>query len=605
MNQSETKTCQSCKSSFQIDAEDFDFYQKIDVPPPTFCPTCRFMRRVSFRNERNFYKRKCNLCNTDIISMYSHDVPFPVYCRDCWYSDKWDPQDYSADYSSDQNFFVQYKDLMNKVPRPALIATNNVNSNYVNYSINLKDCYFLVGSSDNENCAHAYRTFNTKDSVDCFGAVDCEHVYDGVQVSKCANVFFSRDTENSMDSFFILNCRNVSNCIGSTNIQNKKYVILNNEYSKEEYEKRKKDYLLDTWDGIQKLKKEAELLSLNFPRRFAHIVLSKDSTGNDLIETKNCKHCFVMRESENLKYGAFGGNIKESYDVNFADNSELVYDSTNIEQNYMEKFSITSWFSKYITYCELCLSCSNCFGCISLKKKEYCILNKQYTKEEYEKLSKIIMNDMQSKPYADALGRKYSYGEFFPSEISPFAYNESIAREYFPMSRDDAKKGGHTWREENKMEYAVTMSYDKIPNKINEVTDNICKEIIGCEHDKKCNDGCTGAFRITPQELQFHRAMALPIPHLCPNCRHQSRLKQRNPLKLWHRSCQCGGNASTNDELTIDSTTTINKIQQNTYKNTTTHAHGDGPCPNEFQTSYSPERKEIIYCEECYQREIA
>ncbi|KKT22561.1 MAG: hypothetical protein UW08_C0006G0001, partial [Parcubacteria group bacterium GW2011_GWB1_43_8b] len=67
------------------------------------------------------------------------------------------------------------------------------------------------------------------------------------------------------------------------------------------------------------------------------------------------------------------------------------------------------------------------------------------------------------------------------------------------------------------------------------------------------------------------------------------RLKQRNPLKLWHRHCQCKGKKSEN----------------NTYTNTITHQHGDSPCPNEFETSYSPDRPEIVYCEQCYNAEIA
>ena len=29
------------------------------------------------------------------------------------------------------------------------------------------------------------------------------------------------------------------------------------------------------------------------------------------------------------------------------------------------------------------------------------------------------------------------WGEFFPSSLSPFGYNETVAQEYFPMSRED------------------------------------------------------------------------------------------------------------------------------------------------------------------------
>ncbi len=54
--QSETKKCQSCKKDFIIEPEDFSFYERVQVPPPTFCPECRIIRRMSFLNDRNFHR---------------------------------------------------------------------------------------------------------------------------------------------------------------------------------------------------------------------------------------------------------------------------------------------------------------------------------------------------------------------------------------------------------------------------------------------------------------------------------------------------------------------------------------------------------------------
>ncbi len=108
--------------------------------------------------------------------------------------------------------------------------------------------------------------------------------------------------------------------------------------------------------------------------------------------------------------------------------------------------------------------------------------------------------------------------------------------------------------------------------------DNIVKEIIGCKHRGICHEQCTVAFRIIPQELAFYRKMNVPLPILCPNCRHYERFLSQNPRKLWQRACMC--------------------------KNKTNHIHAANPCPNEFKTSYAPEREEIIYCENCYQAEV-
>ena len=56
MNQ-ETKQCQNCKQEFTIEPDDFAFYEKMGVPAPVLCPSCRFQRRCLFRNEMTLYNR--------------------------------------------------------------------------------------------------------------------------------------------------------------------------------------------------------------------------------------------------------------------------------------------------------------------------------------------------------------------------------------------------------------------------------------------------------------------------------------------------------------------------------------------------------------------
>jgi len=49
---------------------------------------------------------------------------------------------------------------------------------------------------------------------------------------------------------------------------------------------------------------------------------------------------------------------------------------------------------------------------MSLLKKQYCIFNKQYTKEGYFELVEKIKKHMDDVPYIDKGGRKYGFGEF-------------------------------------------------------------------------------------------------------------------------------------------------------------------------------------------------
>src|SRR5674476_130622 len=111
--EAQTRQCQNCKKDFIIEPDDFGFYEKIKVPLPTFCPDCRRIRRFAWRNERTLYRRTCNLCKKNIIAMYHESVPFPVYCRECWYGDGWDATSYGCPYDINKSFFEQYKEFSN------------------------------------------------------------------------------------------------------------------------------------------------------------------------------------------------------------------------------------------------------------------------------------------------------------------------------------------------------------------------------------------------------------------------------------------------------------------------------------------------------------
>jgi hypothetical protein len=205
-------------------------------------------------------------------------------------------------------------------------------------------------------------------------------------------------------------------------------------------------------------------------------------------------------------------------------------------------------------YCTNCHSSSDLFGCVGLRKKQYCILNKQYTKEEYEKL----VAEIKKQPF---------YGSTFPLDMHAFAYNETIAQELFPITKEEAEKQGYRWVDTATKNYNITLKSENIPDSIEQVDEQILKETIGCAHEGKCNHQCTEAFKITLSDFNFYKRMGVPIPKLCPNCRHFARLAQRNPIKLWDRNC--------------------------------------AKCGKEIKTSYAPDRPEIVYCKQCYNSEVA
>ena len=222
--------------------------------------------------------------------------------------------------------------------------------------------------------------------------------------------------------------------------------------------------------------------------------------------------------------------------------------------------------STNVYYSDLCKGSQELFGCISLRSKKYCILNKQYSKEEYFNLVEKIKWDMDVNPYIDKRKIVYKYGEFFPSDLSPFAYNETIAQEFYPKTKDEIISLGYKFHEPESKSYIPTIKIDHIPDNISNVSGEFTKEIIECKNKGKVETQCTLAFRIMPEELSFYKKEKIPIPEYCPNCRHYARLAKHLPPKIFNRNCvQCG---------------------------------------YDMVTSYAPDRPEIVFCDDCYKKEI-
>ncbi len=573
-----TKNCQNCKKDFKIESNDFLFYQKMGVPAPTFCPECRFQKRLTFRNNRVFYRRECDLCSKALLSVYNKDRPYKVYCRDCWISDKWNPVDYGLECDFSVPFLKQFQLLQQQVPRTNLYQTNFISSDYCNYGLDFKECYLLFGGHNNERVCFGNQVVDSEDSLDISFSEKMEFSYEVFECARSNKLFFSSYSSDCFDSSYLIDCRNCINCFGCVGLLNKQYYIFNEPHTREEYLKFIESNNQGSFQAHTNNLKKLFELKLTMPHRYARIYKSVNSDGNDLSEARNTRDSFSSSEVEDSRYLFFCRHkSKDCYDTSFQGfNAELVYEVAHGFGGSDTAFGVRNFSNQSALYNEECHNCSNIFGCEGLRKKEYCILNKQYTKEEYEILLPKIIEHMNEMPYIDARGLTHTYGEFFPSEFSPFAYNDTIAQEYFPLTKQQALEKGYAWKDVESRNYQVTLKTEDIPDHINDISDDITNQIISCEHKGTCLEQCTESFKIIPEEFKFYKKMNLPLPKLCPNCRHYQRLKLRNPIKLWHRSCVCGQ---------------------------TNHDHA-GKCEVEFETSYSPDRPEIIYCEKCYQQEV-
>lgn len=559
----EIRNCQNCKLSFTIEPDDFVFYEKIKVPAPTFCPECRYIRRLLDRNEYNFYKRKCDATGENIISIYRKEVPFPVYKQDYWKSDAFDASIYGRDFDFSKSFFVQYEELRKVVPHLALVNSNSVNSEYTNQSQDNKDCYMLVTSNMSEKCMYGnWNQFSFLCS-DCYMIGHCEFCYQAINLTKCSHCAWVYDCADCVNVYFSNNCRACSNCFGCINLRSKQYCWFNEQLAKEEYEKRIKNF---SWTREAVADAQEQLLKLRIknPVKYYHGVKAQNSTGDYLENTQYTKMAFNCRHIKDSAYTQDDWNTEDCLDCTEIINGELSYEIQGVDtphRTIVARSCFADITDSY--YCDMCFGVRNCFGCFGLKQKEYCILNKQYAKEEYLALKEKIIEHMR---------KTGEWGQYFPASVSPFAYNESMAQDYFPLTKEQALQKGYTWYDRPERDYKFTMTADNLPNKISETDNSILSQVIRCktqdsEDEKKKHPLCTTAFNLTQLELDLYRKLGVPVPDRCFPCRRDNRFSLRNPRRLWHRAC--------------------------------------AKCGAEFETSYAPDRPEIVYCEQCYQQEVA
>jgi len=183
--------CILCKNEFIIRPEDEIFYEQVQSPRPKHCPDCRMMRRLAFRNERTLYKRPCDLCHKDGVSLYPAETSFPVFCHQCWWSDKWDPRDSAMEYDPARPFLEQFKELQSKVPRIALLVIDSVRSDYTNNAGDNKDCYLIFAAEQNEDSLYSRLIMKCKQVCDCAFVYDSELCYECIDCRQCFRCLYS------------------------------------------------------------------------------------------------------------------------------------------------------------------------------------------------------------------------------------------------------------------------------------------------------------------------------------------------------------------------------------------------------------------------------
>lgn len=414
---------------------------------------------------------------------------------------------YGLEYDLTINFFENYKKLHHIVPFPALFNRSGAeNSNYAFGVYMSKNCYLsftvitdceniLYSFAVKENCKNVYNSSqirnNNQNIYTCVGVFNSSDIYYSRYITDCYNIRFSTN---------MVWCQNCLFCDGLTN---QSYCIRNIPYNKEEYEIEKRKLLWQK-DKFDEYHEHLSRIGQNYG--------SNTVTGEFVLKSQDVQDGhYVLEVSwwQNLLMVWWSHLNTDMYDVfeAWAHGNHDFYGAMDAGIHSEHLYNCDGIVTcSNIYYSRFLENCQYCFGCIGLKNKSYCILNKQYTKEDrYEKVEAIFSQ----------MERDWILWKFFPASANPFYFNDTIAYFAWNFTKEEIIAKWYLWRDEpikvdipegtitvKSSELGQFESTDEQGNR--RLNETVCKRVILDEN--------WDAYRIIPMELEFLQKHGLPLP---------------------------------------------------------------------------------------------
>jgi len=475
------KTCVNCKAGFEVTDEDLAFYDRVSptidekkyqIPPPTHCPDCRQQRRLAINNEQYLYADTCDLCKKSTPTEHPPHTNQTIYCRKCWHSDKWDTRDYGKEFDFNRPFFDQWKEMKRGSPAQALsLQGTNENSEYTHLAGDCKNCYLIMHADHNEDCYYGYGVKHCKSCTDAYNNFYCELCYDSIDCHKCYGLVSCQDCINCSSSHFLRDCVGCSHCFLCIGLRSKRFCFKNEQLTKDEYEAKIKEFNTGSYAGYQSLMKQMKEMEESYAFKAFQGHNLENCSGSQLY---NCKDVQESFDCDDVEHGKFLYQIvigaKDVYDAyQYGNKFELSYENSICGlDGYQYFFCHETHWSLNILYGWYIEHCKNCFGCANMHHQQFCILNKQYTEEEYNTLTPKIIE------YMEHTGE---WGEFLPLTHILHGYNKTTAFLHYPMSKEEALQMSIPWDDYGPPPPKVdrTIKASDLPDSIDDSPDDISR----------------------------------------------------------------------------------------------------------------------------------
>jgi hypothetical protein len=512
-------TCRLCQNEFLVSPLQRQLYAEIGLrlgdqlfsfPEPSICPSCRRRQKLAFRTDRHLFKRRCDYSQREILSQYSPDRTHKVWANEYFSNrDLWDPADYAKEYDPGRSFFEQWRELYVSLPHPALqFFPGNENCDYCNGIYSSKNSYLCFMGDFLNSCAYCYYSGTLTDCIECSCSLTSELCYRLIACADCYNCDFLYRSVRCSDSGLLRHCEDCTYCFECVNLSHKRYCIRNQQLSsKQEYEAALERIRPRSRSAWHSRLVEFEAWSKQFPLRGVQNKNCEDCSGHDLQNCKGMEFCFSVMGDDNRECSEcrdMGHKVYRCVDCN-----NLGYDVTHCREIINAGVSLhdSAFCQKIVGGHEIfysfdCEQCDHLLGCVHLKHRSYCILNRQYSPQEYASIVPTIIERMR----ADA-----EWGEYFPMSYSLVGFNQSAATDFAPCTRELAERCGAVWSDYEALtpEIGEAIPSKDIPDQAQAVTPDLLAYVFQSARSGK-------PFRLQRREIEFYQRKALPLPDCTP-----------------------------------------------------------------------------------------
>jgi len=578
------------------------------LPLPSLSPKARQIHRMMFRNERKFYHTTCPITKKPIISTIAPER-WIRSCESEVFHDL-DHTQFARTYSG--NIWSDYEQLLYTTPLIARYTLNMENSPYCNQETDDKNCYYNMGWHYNEACLYNTYAISCETCIDNYRVFNSQHIYNSQTVYKSHHCFWSTYID---DSSFVYRSYDIAwshHMLFCNARRNASYMYQNQQLTKQQREDTLQTYKrkIKTIQGKRSINQEYQTFLATVPQKQLNNIQTEKVIGNDLYRSKNLFLCSSGEDGQDVRHSNLFAWSEDCMDIESSGYGKKVYNSIAfmhahncVSTSFILETVKDCYYSSYLS------GGTNLFACIGLKNKDYCLLNKSYTKQDREQHVSHIITSMQEQ---------WTRWWFFPTHLSHYPYNDTTAQEYYPVKQvlypDGSSKlisplwlatvtlleaekfiaKAHInfgWTENipitrRTQEKEVTVPPDmKTINAcdlppLQNIQENITDLALICTQSKR-------PFRVVKPELAFYNLHGIQLPEFHPDIRHQQRVNQRPWRELYLRTCdKCG-----KEILSVyPSITTKTYESENTTQPQVQHAI------NHDNTK--------VYCEQCYQKQI-